>query len=147
VPFEVPTPRVSGGDRPEPFDENDERRVLSDILRNMSRLKKLCFFPSELIMEEEMEGAKAYHNPKAKERALYGEQNEYYRHVTYCLEKLREKRLVKKEEKVDETDNTKYTVYCKTNLLEEVRTQIMGVQLSDIDKILQEYKRKQTATS
>jgi hypothetical protein len=147
VPYEVPTPKVSGGDRPEPFNENDEKRVLSDIVHNMSRLNKPCFYPSELIMEKEMEGAKAYHNPEAKEKALYGEQNEYYQQVTYCLEKLTEKQIVNKEEKVDPSDSTKYTVYCKTDLFENIRTQIKGAQLSDIDKVLEEYRRPRTTTS
>jgi hypothetical protein len=142
--FEVPPPKVSGGVRPEPFNENDEKRVTSDIIKNMSRLNKPCFYPSELIMEEEMEGARAFHNPEAKEKALLGEQNEYLKQVTYCLERLVEKRIVKKKERVDRSDGTKYIVYCKTDLFEEVRPQIMDVQLPDIDKILNDHKKRQS---
>jgi len=142
MPLEVSTPKVSGGDRPEPFNENDERRWTSDILHNMCRLDKPCFFPSQFIMEEEMQGAKVYHNPDAKERALYGEQNEQYKQVSYCLEKLLERQMVVKEKRVDGSDNMEYTVYCKTNLLKELCSQIMSVQLVDIAKILEEYRKK-----
>jgi hypothetical protein len=143
----VPTPKVSGGDRPEPFNENDENRITSDILHNIGRLDKRCFYPSELIMEEEMEAAMAYHNPQEKEKALLGEPTPFYKQVTYCLERLVEKGILKKEVKVDQSDGTRYTLYCKTDLYEEVKPQIMAVQLAVIDKILEEYKERKKRQS
>jgi hypothetical protein len=133
---EIPRPKVSGGKRPEPFNESDESRFTSDILHGMCRLEKRCFFPSEFVMEEEMEGAGAYHNPEAKEKALYGKPNEYYNIVSYCLERLLERKLVVKEKRIEESDNTQYVVYCKTKLLKELCPEIMKYQLSDINRIL-----------
>lgn len=90
-----------------------------------------------------MQGAKSYHNPEAKERALYGEQNEQYKQASYCLEKLVERKIVVKDKMVDESDNTEYTVYCSTILLNEVCPEIMRYPLSDIDKILEDYRTRQ----
>src|SRR5688500_2849425 len=114
---QLPRPKVPGGKRPEPFHANDERRCRSAILHSMCRLAKRCFSPAEVVMEKEMEGAGAYHNPEAKEKALYDKPNEYYNIVSYCLERLLERKLVVKEKRIDESDDTQYVVYCKTKLL------------------------------
>ena len=67
--------------------------------------------------------------------------------VIYCLERLVERGILRKDVKVDESDGTEYIVYCKTDLFEEVRSQIMAVQLADIDKILEERRKRKEQES
>jgi hypothetical protein len=144
----ISTPNVSGGNgRPEPFNENDDRRITSDILHTMGRLNKRCFYPSELIMEEEMETATAYHNPEEKEKALLDNPTPFYNEVKYCLERLLEEEIAEKDVKIDQSNGMKYTVYCKTDLFEEVKPRIMAVQHAVIGKILEEYNNNKKRTT
>jgi hypothetical protein len=49
--------------------------------------------------------------------------------------------------KVDKSDGTEYKLYCKTDMFEEVRPQIMAVQLAVIDSILEEYRERKKRQS
>jgi hypothetical protein len=139
----IPTPNVSGDDVPEPFNYNDVKVAISYTLHNMKRLGKPCYHPSELIMEQEMEAVMAHYNPDGKEGGLYDESNDYHKLVTNCLQRLAEKGVVRKEERIDQSDGIKYPVYCPTDLFEEVKPQIRDNELTDIDKILDDLKRRQ----
>lgn len=138
----IATPNPSGGDIPEPFNNNDVKATTSSILHNMKRLAKPCYHPSDLIMEEEMEAMMAYYNPQVKEMGLYDKRNVYRKLVTYCLERLTVKGIVRKEEMVDESDGESYTVYCTTDLFEQIKSQIRDGELTIIDTVLEGYKAR-----
>lgn len=137
----IPTPNVSGGDIPEPFNYNDEKVSISNIVHNMKRLNKPCYHSSELIMEEEMEAVMAHHNPEGKESGLYDEKNDYRKLVTYCLERLAKKGVVRREERADQSNGMKYTVYCPTGIFEQTKPKIRDGELTVIDDILTDHKK------
>lgn len=115
----IPTPNVSGSDIPEPFNANDDNVWIDRILRTMCRLsQKRCFYPSEFVLEDDMQSAGAYDNPKTKERALSDEQSPYHKLAIHCLEKLTGLHFLIREIILDAEDNNRqYTVYCRTQLL------------------------------
>jgi len=134
--IKIGIPKVSGGNIPEPFNENDERVWMNRILKDMCRETRDCFYPSEFILNEEMQHAKAYDNPQEKERALSDEASPYYKIAKHSLEQLFKKEVVTKETISDPTDGKTYITYCKTSLLNALCKEIGKYDLPDIDTIL-----------
>lgn len=73
---------------------------------------------------------------------LHDPQNEYRKLVKYCLERLKEKGIVRKETRVDQSDAGEYTIYCPNNLFEAVKPQIVDRKFAEIDKILEDHYGK-----
>lgn len=115
--IKIGIPKVSGGNIPEPFNENDERVWMNRIVKDMCREARDCFYPSEFILNEEMQNVKAYDNPEEKEHALSDESSPYYKIAKHSLEQLVEKQVVTREIRSDSTDNKEYITYSKTSLL------------------------------
>jgi hypothetical protein len=139
----IGTPEVSGGNIPEPFNESDERIWMNRILKHMCGETKDCFYPSEFILNEQMQEVKAYDNPEEKERALSNESRPYYNIAKHSLERLTnfmEREIVTRETRFDPTDNKTYVVYCKTSLLNVLCNEISRYDLSDIETILSRLK-------
>jgi hypothetical protein len=134
--IKIGIPEVSGGNIPEPFNENDERVWMNRILKDMCRETRDCFYPSEFILNEEIQHVKAYDNPHEKERALSDESSPYYKIAKHSLEQLVKKEVVTKETRSDPTDGKKYITYCKTSLLNALCKEISKYDLPDIDTIL-----------
>lgn len=111
---------------------------MNRILKHMCGETKDCFYPSEFILNEEMEEVRAYDNPEEKERALSNEASPYYRIAKHSLERLTnfmEKEIVTRETSLDPTDNKTYIVYCKTSLLNALCNEISRSNLPDIETI------------
>ena len=143
-PVPIGKPKPSGGDIPEPFNENDVRAWIGRFLKTLCREDRNCFYPSEFILNEEIEQAKAYDNPKEKEKALYNERNAYYKLAKHCLEELTKMLVLVKDSIRDSADNREYEVYCKTLLLlNTICPKVNNINgLPDIDKILEEYRSR-----
>ncbi|HZD81287.1 MAG TPA: hypothetical protein VE076_00300 [Nitrososphaeraceae archaeon] len=144
--IETPTPNVSGGDIPEPFNQNDEKVWIDRILKHMCKNhNRRCFYPSEFILNDEMQDARVYDNPIEREAALSDEGKPYYKIAKHSSERLENLHIVKRETKQDAADNNReYIVYCRTELLDKVvcpKVNAYPDQLHNIDVILEKHQR------
>jgi hypothetical protein len=141
----IGTPKPSGGRIPEPFNENNVTDWIGRILKTLCREERRCFYPSEFILDEEIQQAKAYDNPVEKERALSEEGNFYHKLAKFCLEELTNKLVVTRDSRTDSSDNREYIVYCKTPfLVNRLCQDIDKIGLPGIDKILEDYTAAQS---
>jgi hypothetical protein len=132
---------LTGENTPKPFNRNDVLAWTGRVLRDMCRESRECFYPSEFILNEELQEADAYDNPEEKERALSDENNVYHTFARFCLQELSVRKIVWGKTVRDLADNMEYETYCKTDLLKSLCPQIMAVGLPDIDVILDQYNR------
>ncbi len=134
--IKIGIPEVSGGNIPEPFNENDERVWMNRILKDMCRETRDCFYPSEFILNEEMQHVKHMTTHMKKNALFSDESSPYYKIAKHSLEQLVKKEVVTKETRSDPTDGKKYITYCKTSLLNAHCKEISKYDLPDIDTIL-----------
>jgi hypothetical protein len=141
-PIPAGVTKPSGDDIPKPFNENDVRAWIGRFLKDLCREERTRFFPSDFLLNEEMQQANAY-DAQEKEKALYNKDHVYRKLSSYCLEQLTERLVLNRTSVRDPTDDLEYTTYDKTDLLLNVIcTKVNEISgLPDIDKILEVYKR------
>jgi hypothetical protein len=99
---------LTGENIPEPFNQNDVLAWTGRILRDMCREGRECFYPSEFILDEELQEAMAYDNAEQKERAISDGNNVYHTFARFCLEELSVRTILWRKTVRDPVDDIEY---------------------------------------